>query len=291
MFKILGSDGKEYGPVSAEVVREWIAQRRATAETRVQAEGSTEWRRVGDFSEFTAALSAPLLSTPPPLPPSLASAKSPAPVKTSGLAVASLVLGLLGFCGITAIIGLVLGIVAKVKISRSNGRLKGGGLAVAGICLSVAMLLAIPIIAGFLLPALARARHEGPPTDCEHNIKQIGLALRLYADENEQQYPPAVNWCDAIVGNLAGPEVFRCPRQAGQQSAYGFNRIFAGRKLSSIPPDTVMLFETSGGWNVSGGPAEVAASPPHGRTYFFGLADGTVRKVSAEDLPTLRWEP
>jgi hypothetical protein len=290
MFKILGTDGKEYGPVSADVLREWIAQRRAGAETQVQAEGSTEWRQVSEFPELAAALGASPRPGPPPLPPPLAGG-SPAAPKTSGLAVASFVFGLLGFCGITALVGLVLGIVAKVKIRRSAGRLKGGGLAVAGICLSLAMLLAIPIVAGFLLPALAKAQREGPRTDCEQNIKQIGLALRLYADENNQQYPPAVNWCDAIVGNLAGPEVFRCPRQREVQSAYGFNEALAGRNLSSIPGDTVMLFETSSGWNVSGGPDQLASSPPHGRTYYFGFADGTVRKVSVEDLPALRWAP
>jgi hypothetical protein len=291
MFKILGTDGKEYGPVTANVLREWIAQRRAGAATQVQSEGSTEWRRVADFPEFAAALSTSPSSAPPPLPAPLAGSGSATTPKTSGLAVASLVLGLVGFCGITAIVGLVLGIVAKVKIRRSGGRLKGGGLAIAGICLSLAMLLAIPIIAGFLLPALAKAQREGPPIDCEQNIKQISLALRLYADENDQQYPPAVNWCDAILRNLAGPEVFRCPRQRGLQSAYGFNETIAGRKLSSISGDTVMLFEASSGWNVSGGPDQLAASPPHGRTYFFGFADGTVRKVSVEDLPALRWEP
>ena len=53
--------------------------------------------------------------------------------RTSGLAAASLVLGILGFlsCGLTGFVGLVLGIVALVGISRSAGRLRGQGIAVA----------------------------------------------------------------------------------------------------------------------------------------------------------------
>ena len=62
MFKILGADGKEYGPVTAEVLRQWIADLRAAAQTRVQAVGSTEWKALSEFPEFVGALRA----TPPP---------------------------------------------------------------------------------------------------------------------------------------------------------------------------------------------------------------------------------
>lgn len=65
MYKIIGADGKEYGPVSAEVVREWIAAHRANAQTRAQAEGSPDWRPLGEFPEFAAALAAHAALPPP----------------------------------------------------------------------------------------------------------------------------------------------------------------------------------------------------------------------------------
>jgi hypothetical protein len=65
MFKIIGADGKEYGPVSAEVVREWIAAHRANAQTRAQAEGSSDWKPLGEFPEFAAALAAQAALPPP----------------------------------------------------------------------------------------------------------------------------------------------------------------------------------------------------------------------------------
>ena len=294
MFKILGSDGKEYGPVTAEVVREWIKERRATGQTRVQPEGNAEWIALSALPEFAAALAAS--AAPPPLPPRLPSAPAAidtnSPPKTSGMAIASLVLGLTGFCGITALIGMILGIVATVRISRSNGRLKGKGLAISGICVSAVMFIVfLAVAAGLLLPALARSKYQKQNSDCVSNVKQVSLAIRLYADENEGKCPQAVNWCDAITPNLAGKHVFQCPQRTGGQGAFAFNAKLAGKTLSAIPPDTVMIFEASSGWNFTGGADDVIQRPPHGRNFVFGFADGSVREINKEELKELRWEP
>ena len=63
MFTIMGSDGKEYGPVSAEQTRAWLAGGRANLDTKAKAAGSDEWRRLGDFPEFSGTGSLP----PPPV--------------------------------------------------------------------------------------------------------------------------------------------------------------------------------------------------------------------------------
>ena len=62
MFTILGGDGKEYGPVTLEQIRSWIAAGRANLDTKTKAVGSEEWRRIGDLAEFGGTV-----STPPPL--------------------------------------------------------------------------------------------------------------------------------------------------------------------------------------------------------------------------------
>ncbi|MST95361.1 MAG: DUF4339 domain-containing protein, partial [Pedosphaera sp.] len=89
MYKILGSDQKEYGPISGEQVREWIAQRRANAQTYVLPDGASEWQLLSTLPEFSAALA----TVAPALPIPGAPPGGPAPVapKTSGMAVASLV--------------------------------------------------------------------------------------------------------------------------------------------------------------------------------------------------------
>ncbi len=56
MYKVIGADGKEYGPVSAEQLRQWIAEGRANGQTKVLADGATEWKALGQMPEFAAVL-------------------------------------------------------------------------------------------------------------------------------------------------------------------------------------------------------------------------------------------
>jgi len=59
MYKILGGDGKEYGPVSAESLRQWIQEGRANAQSQVQPEGSADWVALAQLPEFADLQSAP----------------------------------------------------------------------------------------------------------------------------------------------------------------------------------------------------------------------------------------
>ena len=70
MYKIIGADGRPYGPVSAEQLRQWIAEGRANAQTRAQVEGSAEEKTLGEFAEFSDLFAGPpvgLGTMPPPL--------------------------------------------------------------------------------------------------------------------------------------------------------------------------------------------------------------------------------
>lgn len=69
MFTIIGGDGKEYGPVTAEQIRAWIRTGRANYDTQAKALGTDEWRTVGDFLEFATPD-----GEPPPLEPAAAGA-------------------------------------------------------------------------------------------------------------------------------------------------------------------------------------------------------------------------
>jgi TM2 domain-containing membrane protein YozV len=69
MYKIIGADGCEYGPVSADQIRQWIAEGRANAQTRAQGEGSADWRTLADCPEFHVALGLSGGAPPPISPP------------------------------------------------------------------------------------------------------------------------------------------------------------------------------------------------------------------------------
>lgn len=111
MYKIIGADGKQYGPVTTAQVHEWIAEGRANAHTKVQAEGSPDWKPLGELPEFAEVLAA----RPAPIAPPLAttypsSAVSPAE-QVNGPAIGLIVTAILGFLanGIALVWNLVAG--------------------------------------------------------------------------------------------------------------------------------------------------------------------------------------
>jgi len=65
MFKIIGADGKEYGPVTGDQVQQWIRDGRANAQTRIQLEGATDWTTLGALPEFEGILGRRPQTVPP----------------------------------------------------------------------------------------------------------------------------------------------------------------------------------------------------------------------------------
>lgn len=73
MYKIIGADGKEYGPMSADDLRRFITENRANAQTLAQVQGSQDWKPLASFPEFAdmfsgkaRAQSPPPFTAPPP---------------------------------------------------------------------------------------------------------------------------------------------------------------------------------------------------------------------------------
>ncbi len=292
MFKVLGADQKEYGPVSADQIRQWIAQGRANGQTKAKPAESSDWKPLAEFLEFADALRA---AATPGGQPSPIQGSPPLP-KTSGMAISSLVLGCLGIltCGITSLVGLVLGIVALVRINKSNGQLGGQGLALAGTVVSGAFLLLAPIPAALLLPALAKAKQKAGAVQCMNNIKQLNLGLIMYANDNKDRFPSGKNWCDLVMPYEQSSQPFICPQgKPGQRSHYAFNAKLIGHELKEVqaPAQTVLIFESDGGWNLAGGRELLPATPRHGGVYGVGFVDGHSEMVQSARLQQLRWEP
>ena len=83
----------------------------------------------------------------------------------------------------------------------------------------------IAILASLLLPSLARAKAKAQGISCINNLKQLGIALRIWTDEHEDRYPEADFkvtarlWAtnlpmisEVLSNNVGGAmKVFRCP--------------------------------------------------------------------------------
>ena len=99
MYKIIGADGREYGPVTAEQLRQWITEGRANAQTRVQAEGMNEWKPLSAFVELIPTSAPAAVGVPPSVPPSaqyVATGKPPGADKKIAAGICAIVLGPLG---------------------------------------------------------------------------------------------------------------------------------------------------------------------------------------------------
>ena len=63
MYRIVGIDGNEYGPVSTEQLGQWIRERRVNGETRVQGEDGA-WRLLREVPELVVLLQPPVVAPP-----------------------------------------------------------------------------------------------------------------------------------------------------------------------------------------------------------------------------------
>lgn len=145
IYKIIGEDGKEYGPTTIEQLRQWIAEGRVESRTPVFVEGAKEWNFVGLLPEFAGSFGASV--TPPPIaPPPPGTTMAGPRAKTNAYARAGLICGILSVtcccCGFPfGILGLVFSLLGLSQINANPQSSEGRGLAIAGLVLSILGLL------------------------------------------------------------------------------------------------------------------------------------------------------
>jgi hypothetical protein len=122
-------------------------------------------------------------------------ARPQGPPRTSGKAIASVILGVLSlpFCLVAGIPGLILGIGGLSDIRNGRNRVKGRGLAVAGIVLgSAGIIWTIPALILLVVISVQRVRGAANRMASANNLKQIGLATINHADTNNGTIVPSV---------------------------------------------------------------------------------------------------
>ena len=139
----------------------------------------------------------------------------------------------------------------------------------------------IAILAAMLLPALARAKERGNRVSCLNNMRQIGLYMQLYTDDNRDIFPAHRNqnemdnvntavtnwWGTAIIGYARNQSnLFYCPSIRGKRLdngvtwdwafdchkvGYGYNSFFLG----------LWPYGVGGPWSLSVGGINFTTSP------------------------------
>ena len=273
MYKIVGADGKEYGPVGVEQMRQWIAEGRINERTRVQEAGAEVWKTAADFPELGYAPGGGVSgadSAPPPVPTSQVAGPQ------SGLAITSFVLGLLSlvclslFAGIPAVI---CGHVARGRARRLPQQYGGVGFALAGLIMGyVSLVFALVILPAMLLPALSQAKGRAQSINCSNNMKQIGLAFRTWSIDNNDNFPfnvstnkggtlelclPGSDGYDrnsafhfqVMSNELYTPKILVCPAYSKKQPAPDFlnmqpvnvsYQVRSGANVNETRPDEVL---------------------------------------------------
>ena len=146
MYKIKGADGKDYGPIDANQVRQWIAEGRINAQTQVLPEGTAEWRAISELPEFASSF--------PTLPPAGMAVPGAAPMASpaaqemvNGPAIGLIVLAILGF--LLQVAGLVMNLLGASFVPQGQmeqpawTQMMHGAGAVVGAIIGIAMSILI----------------------------------------------------------------------------------------------------------------------------------------------------
>jgi prepilin-type N-terminal cleavage/methylation domain-containing protein len=178
----------------------------------------------------------------------------------------------------------------------------------------------IAILAGLLLPALARAKSKAHRTACISNLKQVGVGLRMWANDNEGQFPWRVEvadggssltppeWVDhfrSCSNELVTPKVLVCPTDRAKTALdlwtflAGADNVsyFVGLSAEESKPQTLLSGDAG---NLTGGggglepywtlgvadsiDAEWTAGKSHGRDGQVLLSDGSVQTMNTPAL-------
>ena len=131
------------------------------------------------------------------------------------------------------------------------------------------VIVAVSLVVGFvILRVLSQAHHSPRPITCTNNLKQVGLAFRVWAYDNDEKFPMQVSVTNGGVMELANegsayavfmlmsnelntPKILFCPQESNRQ------RVRANVFAHSIPRQR--------------GDAEVAFTPTNNVSYFVGL--------------------
>ena len=131
------------------------------------------------------------------------------------------------------------------KIVRDRTRLRKG-FTLVELLVSIAI---IAVLASLIVPSLGAAKAKAHSARCLSNLRQIGIALRVYAGDNEGALPRAVSFGSTLQAAATvdkvlrshvseNTNVFRCPSAPrlvqDSETSYEWNSTLNGRLLHRV---------------------------------------------------------
>jgi prepilin-type N-terminal cleavage/methylation domain-containing protein/prepilin-type processing-associated H-X9-DG protein len=113
------------------------------------------------------------------------------------------------------------------------------------------VLAVIALLAALLTPVLAQARERGRQVTCLSHLRQTGIAMLAYLQDNDETFPNGINRLDASASSSPDTRIWPAQGWAGQCFAY-----LRSPKVLACPTDTTISpsnndFVTSYGMNIN----------------------------------------
>jgi prepilin-type N-terminal cleavage/methylation domain-containing protein len=181
----------------------------------------------------------------------------------------------------------------------------------------------IAILAGLLLPALAKAKARAQRINCISNLKQVGLAYRMFSNDHGDKFPfdtaltdggsspgfgSTTLWCanyTNMSNELTSPKVLNCPSDVGRTKESAWINVdekkisyFVGLDADEGKPQTILSGDrnitkdntsTTADtgiltWNAAPDTKTGWKATCHNRAGNIGLGDGSAQQVTETGL-------
>ena len=241
--------GQKFGPFSPQEIQTRLSSGELHPDDLAWTEGRTEWTPLSSFpgiSPAPATQPSPLRA--PATPPPLQRISGSHAASTSGLAIGSLVCGILSFTFLpilASIPAVICGHMALSEIKRSSGAIGGKGVAMAGTILGYITLAILPIIAviailaGMALPVFSQVQLRAKQTQSLSHAKQIAMGCKIYALDHNGAFPATLE--ELFPEFLQDRSVFICPL-SGPSEPMGY-LYFGGKETD--PADKPLIVSKS----------------------------------------------
>lgn len=137
----------------------------------------------------------------------------------------------------------------------------------------------------------------------EYTIENLGETLIEYSKAHGGNLPSSTNWCDELnsFGSDLTSTLFDYKRRMEPHCTVAFNKNISGANLQSLSSNTILLFESDGPWNLSGGPELFHSQSKDkefafviladGKTYKYFFSRGKAKEISSESYVSIQWNP